>query len=85
MKFWIIWVAFFSSSAFAEEPLSVFTGTLGKANIVVELDLNKPDEVTGRYFYQKHRLDLPLNGTLKDNELSLNEGADDFDDTARRP
>jgi hypothetical protein len=83
MKFWIIWVAFFSSSAFAEEPLSVFTGTLGKANIVVELDLNKPDEVTGRYFYQKHRLDLPLNGTLKDNELSLNEGADDFDDTAR--
>ncbi len=83
MKFWIISLALFSLSAFAEEPLSVFTGTLGKSNIVMELDLNKPDEVTGRYFYQKYRLDLPLNGTLKDNELSLNEGADDFDDTPR--
>ena len=83
MKFWMVWIAFFSLSAFAEEPLTVFTGTLGKANVVVELDLNKPEEVTGRYFYQKHRLDLPLNGTLKDNELSLMEGTDDFDDTPR--
>ncbi|TDS96931.1 hypothetical protein EDF78_102467 [Rahnella sp. BIGb0236] len=83
MKLWIWLIAVLSLPALAEEPPLVYTGTLGKTSIVVELDLNKPDEVTGRYFYQKYRLDLPLNGTLDGQDLKLQEGLDDFDDTPR--
>ncbi|PKE33113.1 hypothetical protein CWS43_04275 [Rahnella sp. AA] len=83
MKLLIWLIALFSLPALAEEPPVVYSGTLGKTNIVVELDLNKPDEVTGRYFYQKYRLDLPLNGSLDGQDLKLQEGLDDFDDTPR--
>lgn len=83
MKLWIWLIALLSLPALAEEPPVVYAGTLGKTSIVVELDLNKPDEVTGRYFYQKYRRDLPLNGTLDGQELKLQEGLDDFDDTPR--
>lgn len=83
MKLWIWLIALFSLPALAEEPPVVYSGTLGKTSIVLELDLNKPDEVTGRYFYQKYHLDLPLNGTLDGQELKLQEGLDDFDDTPR--
>ncbi|MBF7954788.1 hypothetical protein [Rahnella victoriana] len=83
MKLWIWLIAVLSLPALAEEPPLVYTGTLGKTSIVVELDLNKPDEVTGRYFYQKYRLDLPLNGALDGQDLKLQEGLDDFDDTPR--
>ncbi|UHM91157.1 hypothetical protein [Rahnella victoriana] len=83
MKLWIWLIAVLSLPALAEEPPLVYTGTLGKTSIVIELDLNKPDEVTGRYFYQKYRLDLPLNGALDGQDLKLQEGLDDFDDTPR--
>lgn len=83
MKLLICLMVLFSVPVLAEEPPVVYSGTLGKTSIVVELDLNKPDEVTGRYFYQKYRLDLPLNGTLDGQELKLQEGLDDFDDTPR--
>jgi hypothetical protein len=39
------------STAHAEDGRRVFTGTLGKTPIVVELNTTQPDEVTGRYFY----------------------------------
>jgi len=83
MKLWIWLIAVFSLPALAEEPPVVYSGTLGKTSIVLELDLNKPDEVTGRYFYQKYHLDLPLNGAQDGQELKLQEGLDDFDDTPR--
>lgn len=83
MKLLILMITLLSLPALAEEPPVVYAGTLGKTSIVVELDLNKPDEVTGRYFYQKYRLDLPLNGALDGQELKLQEGLDDFDDTPR--
>ncbi len=72
-----------SASAMAEEPPVVLTGTIGKSAVVMELDLNKPEAVTGRYFYQKYHLDLPLNGSIEDGELNLQEGTDDFNDTPR--
>ncbi|WP_192558784.1 hypothetical protein [Pseudomonas allokribbensis] len=58
------------STAHAE----VFTGTLGKTPIVVELYTQQPDEVTGRYFYEKYHRDLALSGSLQDTTLTLVEG-----------
>lgn len=51
----------------------VFTGTLGKLPVVVEIDADG-DDATGRYFYEKFHKDLPLAGTLKGNQLVLAEG-----------
>lgn len=65
----------------AEEAPQVYTGTLGDQSVVVELDLTQPNEVTGRYFYQKYHLDLPLSGTLVNHDLSMSEGLDALDDT----
>ena len=83
IKIVLLMFALRASLAFAEEPPIVLTGTLGKTPIVMELDLNKPEAITGRYFYQKYHLDLPLNGTQEDGELTLQEGMDDFNDTPR--
>lgn len=62
------------SVAHAEDGPRVFTGTLGKSPIVVELNTAQHDEVTGRYFYEKYHRDLALSGSLQDNTLSLVEG-----------
>lgn len=51
----------------------VFSGTLGKQPIVVEIDADG-SEASGRYFYEKFHKDLPLAGTLKGDELALDEG-----------
>lgn len=66
----------------AEKP-QLYSGTLGKMAIVVELDLRDPQQVSGRYFYQKYRHDLSLNGTLEGSQLSLKEGHERYDDTSR--
>ncbi|MFC6475726.1 hypothetical protein ACFQDN_02630 [Pseudomonas asuensis] len=49
-------------------------GTIGQAKVLVELDLDKPGEVSGRYFYQKYHADIALDGALdKQRTLRLSE------------
>ena len=44
----------------------VYQGTLGQAAVVLELSEAAPDApVTGRYFYQRHGVDIPLQGTAQ--------------------
>lgn len=73
------------STAHAEDGRQVFTGTLGKMPIVVELNTAQQDEVTGRYFYEKYHRDLALSGSLQDNKLTLVEGDNRFDDAKPLP
>ncbi|VVQ21278.1 hypothetical protein PS925_04933 [Pseudomonas fluorescens] len=73
------------STAHAEDGRRVFTGTLGKTPIVVELNTTQPDEVTGRYFYEKYHRDLPLSGALQDSTLTLTEGNNRYGDDKPLP
>ncbi|MEB0047885.1 MULTISPECIES: hypothetical protein [unclassified Pseudomonas] len=73
------------STAHAEEGGQVFTGTLGKMPIVVELNTRDANEVTGRYFYEKFHRDLALSGTLADKTLTLNEGDNRYGDDKPLP
>lgn len=73
------------STAHAEDGRRVFTGTLGKTPIVVELDTTQPDEVTGRYFYEKYHRDLELSGSLQDSTLNLVEGNNRYGDDKPLP
>ncbi|MGU3345691.1 hypothetical protein [Pseudomonas monsensis] len=73
------------STAHAEEGLRVFTGTLGKMPIVLELNTTQQDEVTGRYFYEKYHRDLELSGSLQDSTLSLVEGNSRYGDDKPLP
>lgn len=46
-------------------PVEVFRGTLGKADVVMELGQPKADgEREGRYFYRRHGADIPLKGSV---------------------
>ncbi|CAI8779165.1 hypothetical protein [Pseudomonas serboccidentalis] len=73
------------SAAHAEDGRRVFTGTLGKMPIVVELNTTQQDEVTGRYFYEKYHRDLELSGSLQDSTLSLVEGNNRYGDDKPLP
>lgn len=73
------------STAHAEDGRRVFTGTLGKTPIVVELDTTQQDEVTGRYFYEKYHRDLALSGSLQDSTLNLVEGNNRYGDDKPLP
>jgi len=73
------------STAHAEDGGQVFTGTLGKMPIVVELNTRDASEVTGRYFYEKFHRDLELSGTLADKTLTLNEGNNRYGDDKPLP
>jgi hypothetical protein len=73
------------STAHAEEGRRVFTGTLGKMPIVVELNTTQQDEVTGRYFYEKYHRDLELSGSLQDSTLNLVEGNNRYGDDKPLP
>ncbi|POA48180.1 hypothetical protein C1893_11915 [Pseudomonas sp. MPR-ANC1] len=73
------------STAQAEDGRQVFTGTLGKTPIVVELNTTQQDEVTGRYFYEKYHRDLPLSGALQGNTLTLTEGNNRYGDDKPLP
>ncbi|KAA8741658.1 hypothetical protein FE275_10330 [Pseudomonas koreensis] len=73
------------STADAEEGRRVFTGTLGKMPIVVELNTTQQDEVTGRYFYEKYHRDLELSGSLQDSTLNLVEGNNRYGDDKPLP
>lgn len=67
-------------SVYADDGRRVFTGTLGKMPIVVELNITQQDEVTGRYFYEKYHRDLPLSGALQNSTLTLTEGNNRYGD-----
>lgn len=64
----------FSNDLWADNVMQVYTGTLGKAPIVLEVN---PSSGDGRYFYQKYRQDLMLSGTKEGEELVLDEGEDE--------
>ncbi|MDI2591491.1 hypothetical protein POF45_08655 [Pseudomonas sp. 681] len=64
----------FSTALRAENGTHVYTGTLGKMPIVLEVNTTNGD---GRYFYQKYRQDLVLSGTKEGDTLLLDEGDQD--------
>ncbi len=62
-----------------DKPASVYTGTLGKQSIVMELDPATPYQVNGRYFYTRHHRDIQLIGKqLAAGHLQLFEGAEEM-------
>lgn len=63
---------FVSTATWADNGAQVYTGTLGKAAIVLEINTRTGD---GRYFYKKYRKDLPLDGALDGETLMLEEGS----------
>jgi hypothetical protein len=80
---WLLLLGLFCSGLSAAEINQVYTGTLGKMPIVLELQLDNPGEVSGRYFYTQYHRDLALGGTLEGDRLSLDEGQDDYQNTPR--
>ena len=73
------------STAQADDGRRVFTGTLGKMPIVVELNSTQQDEVSGRYFYEKYHRDLALSGSLQESTLNLVEGNNRYGDDKPLP
>ncbi|WP_439878025.1 hypothetical protein [Pseudomonas prosekii] len=65
-----------STVARAEVGKQIYSGTLGSSPIVLELNTDDPNEVSGRYFYQKYRRDLLLSGAKDGTELNLHESRD---------
>ncbi|WP_166219025.1 hypothetical protein [Pseudomonas atagonensis] len=63
---------FVSTATRADNGAQVYSGTLGKAAIVLEINPRTGD---GRYFYKKYRKDLPLDGALDGETLVLEEGS----------
>ncbi|WP_426202755.1 hypothetical protein [Pseudomonas sp. TWP3-1] len=63
---------FVSTATWADNGARVYTGTLGKSPIVLEIDTRTGD---GRYFYKKYRKDLALDGGMEGETLVLEEGA----------
>jgi len=63
---------FVSTATRADNGAQVYTGTLGKSPIVLEIN---PRTGEGRYFYKKYRKDLPLDGSLDGDTLELQEGS----------
>lgn len=63
----------FSPAIWADASTQVYTGTLGKMPIVLEMN---PDSGDGRYFYQKYRKDLILSLTKEGEILVLEEGGE---------
>ncbi|MGF6112566.1 hypothetical protein [Pseudomonas frederiksbergensis] len=72
------------SIAHAESGRRLFTGTLGKMPIIMELETSNADNISGRYFYQKYRQDLVLSG-IKDKETLVLDEGELYDETAPRP
>jgi len=63
---------FVSTATRADNGTQVYTGTLGKSPVVLEIN---PRTGEGRYFYKKYRKDLPLDGSLDGDTLELQEGS----------
>lgn len=73
------------ATAHAEDGRRVFTGTLGKMPIVMELETASAENISGRYFYQKYRKDLSLHGIKNGEMLVLNEGEQSYGDKIPLP
>lgn len=54
----------------ASDDRQVYAGTVGAARVVMELE-RSGDDVTGRYFYRKYRLDIGLGGGWNGDRLVL--------------
>ena len=60
-----------------EAPASVYTGTLGRQAIVLQLTPGDDAQTAGRYFYVRHHRDIALSGEPASNgRLQLREGWD---------
>ena len=62
----VLWCA----DAWAAVDPAVFTGSVGRAQIVLQLYVDA-DRVSGRYFYRRTRQDIPLDGAQADGTLQL--------------
>lgn len=64
----------FSGHCFAGETRNVmFTGAINKT-LKIHMQLSIQNEtVTGAYFYDKNKVNIPLKGTLKDGDMELRE------------
>ncbi|WP_249672219.1 hypothetical protein [Pseudomonas abieticivorans] len=80
---WLLLLGLLCNRLYAADINQVYSGTLGAMPVVVELQLADPAQVSGRYFYVKYHRDLALSGALQNDELSLDEGQDDYQDTPR--
>jgi len=63
-----------TSSHASENAPQVYTGMVGSARVVMELESGVDEEsniVRGRYFYRKYRLDIGLRGSRTDDGLLL--------------
>lgn len=63
---------FVSTATWADSGAQVYTGTLGKSPIVLEINTRTGE---GRYFYKKYRKDLALDGAMDGETLVLKEGS----------
>lgn len=63
---------FVLTPTWADNGAQVYTGTLGKSPIVLEINARTGE---GRYFYKKYRKDLALDGAMKGETLVLEEGS----------
>ncbi|QXZ15884.1 hypothetical protein KVQ82_08210 [Pseudomonas sp. AO-1] len=75
LRLWTVFLLsglFVSTATRADNGAQVYTGTLGKSPIVLEIN---PRTGEGRYFYKKYRKDLPLDGSLDGDTLELQEGS----------
>lgn len=72
----------FSTALWAENGTQVYTGTVGKSPIVLEVNANGSE---GRYFYQKYRKDLVLTGKKEGEILVLDEGHQRYGEDAVLP
>ncbi|GAB6197447.1 DUF3298 domain-containing protein [Lysobacter xanthus] len=66
-----------SCSALAHADDAVWQGTIGTASVVVELPVDD-DTVYGRYFYTRHRRDIPIEGRREAGVLHLKEDSGDW-------
>lgn len=56
----------FGTAQVEAAPVEVFRGTLGKADVVMELGQPQADGMRqGRYFYRRYGVDIPLQGRLE--------------------
>ena len=62
-----------TSSSLAAKIEGVYTGTLGKSNVVFKLEKPGGTDLSGMYYYRKFSRDIQLNGTLSGSSLTLEE------------
>ncbi|MFJ7796724.1 hypothetical protein [Pseudomonas sp. NPDC096950] len=73
------------STAHAVDGRRIFTGTLGKMPIVMEVETSNAEKISGRYFYQKYRKDIVLSGIKNAEMLVLDEGEKPYGENKPRP